>query len=200
MEEMNPVLQGRCSTEKSDFKGVPDQIWWRQQCCCREAPKSQRRDLNEQGKPKTARKPWALCLTACTRLLEPSRSGQVQWGNSLSREEPESEASRRGSEHFASPLCSLARKSWAAWTRDCFQSTQKGLSSHNSSRFTSGATTESPAQRLPACSGSVCFSRSGGSRGSTRCSHPRGWSAWSRAGGSYHVSCACCNAESHPVY
>lgn len=57
-----------------------------------------------------------------------------------------------------------------------------------------------PALPLPACSGNECSSHSGGSRGSTRCSRPGGWSAWSHAAGSYHVSCACCNAESRPVY
>lgn len=52
----------------------------------------------------------------------------------------------------------------------------------------------------PACSGSGCSCRWGGSRGSRRCSRPGGWSAWSRAAGSCPASCACCSAGSRPVY
>lgn len=57
MEEMKPVLKGRCSIEKPDFKGAPDQFGSSSTVVSKEVPESQRRDCLEPVKSKTTLSP-----------------------------------------------------------------------------------------------------------------------------------------------
>lgn len=53
MEEMNPVLKGRCSIGKPHFRGVPEQFGRGSTVVPREVPESQRRDCLKPVKSKT---------------------------------------------------------------------------------------------------------------------------------------------------
>lgn len=75
MEEINPVLKGRCVTEKSDFKVVTDHIWeeavqWHR----KEVPESQRTGLVWTSEVQDCEKTWRPALLHCVHKASKNRT------------------------------------------------------------------------------------------------------------------------------
>lgn len=136
MEEINPVLKGRCVTEKSDFK---DQIWveavqWHH----REVPESQRTGLVWTSEVQDCEKNLRPALPHCIHKASKNRgrcfptlgrASAVRTGHRLFKEVPESavrqERLRMSLLCLGIAPCSLTGKRLAAWTHESFQSTPK---------------------------------------------------------------------------
>lgn len=142
-------------------------------------------------KSKTEGKPEdLLCLTACTRLmnaengasLHPSShlAGRAQRGQGTDSSKRCLDQKRAGEAMNVTPLLQDSPPLSNKEVLGCLNS--RILSVHPKKDNTAQtmalhlpcATIPSPVQLLPACSGSVCFSHSGGSHDSTHYSHPRG--------------------------